>query len=32
MSSVTGKVANTIGVAPRRPAQPSISRSGSVNP
>ena len=32
MPSVTGKVANTIGVAPRRPAQPSISRSGSVNP
>ena len=28
MPSVTGKVANTIGVAPRRPAQPSISRSG----
>ena len=27
MPSVTGKVANTIGVAPRRPAQPSSSRS-----
>ena len=29
---MTGKMANTIGVAPRRPAQPSISRSGTLNP
>ena len=32
MPSVIGNVANTIGVAPRRPAQPRISRSGSENP
>ena len=32
MPSVTAKVANTTGTAPRRPAQPSTSFSPTLNP